>query len=131
MHDPMTVAFEILSPFREKPSVLFPHGYRAAVVTIWHKDPERDGSDDSCMRGRAFAWRGWRWHFWHWRFQVHFIQDLKRWLFSRCGGCRKRFSWGYAPVSHNWDSGGPRWFKREHYVYHHECEKQMGSPERN
>lgn len=43
MHDPMTVAFDIPSyKFRQRwPRV--PH-----LVTVWHVDPERDGSDDSC-----------------------------------------------------------------------------------
>jgi len=26
----------------------WPEGYRESFITIWHKDPERDGSDDSC-----------------------------------------------------------------------------------
>lgn len=41
MHDPMTVAFEIKSPFKQD-------GYRKTLVTIWHVDPEKDGTDDSC-----------------------------------------------------------------------------------
>lgn len=49
MHDPMTVAFEIRYPWRsEPPSKLWPKGYRSSFITIWHKDPERDGTDDSC-----------------------------------------------------------------------------------
>lgn len=58
MHDPLTVAFEIRSPFRDKPSQLCPKGYRPSLVTIWHCDPERDGSDDSCgwfIRGRHLS----------------------------------------------------------------------------
>jgi hypothetical protein len=54
MHDPMTVAFEIKSPFKRK-SKFFPEGYRNTLVTIWHVDPEKDGTDDSCgwfMRAR-------------------------------------------------------------------------------
>lgn len=50
MHDPMTIAFEIKSPFF-KWRVL-PNGYRYkernTLITIWHNDPESDGSDDSC-----------------------------------------------------------------------------------
>jgi len=83
MHDPMTVAFEIKSPFfRHKPwpkkarrdpnpfrlkrqweemapelkkdrSQSWPEGYRDSMFTIWHVDPERDGSDDSCGFGYA------------------------------------------------------------------------------
>lgn len=49
MHDPMTVAFEIKRPWRsEPPSKAWPKGYRKSFITIWHEDPERDGSDDSC-----------------------------------------------------------------------------------
>lgn len=48
MHDPMTVAFEIKRPWREPPSEFFREGYRPTWVTIWHVDPERGGSDDSC-----------------------------------------------------------------------------------
>lgn len=52
MHDPMTVAHEIhwpRMPWQER------NKYRTAILTIWHVDPERDGSDDSCgwfMRAR-------------------------------------------------------------------------------
>lgn len=49
MHDPLTVAFQIKYPWRSGPkSKLFPNGYRNDCITIWHKDPERGGSDDSC-----------------------------------------------------------------------------------
>lgn len=54
MHDPMTQAFEIKSPIK-RPSAFFKDGWREPLVTIWHVDPEKDGSDDSCgwfMRSR-------------------------------------------------------------------------------
>jgi hypothetical protein len=44
----MTVAHEIKAPWRDKPSKFWPDGYRQTLVTIWHRDPETDGSDDSC-----------------------------------------------------------------------------------
>jgi hypothetical protein len=51
MHDPKTVAFDIyLGPKKKKNGQ-----YRDSFITIWHKDPEKDGSDDSCgwfMRSR-------------------------------------------------------------------------------
>lgn len=37
MHDPKTVAFDIRWPFTDR-----------QMLTIWHVDPEKDGSDDSC-----------------------------------------------------------------------------------
>lgn len=44
MHDPMTVAFEIKNPLARRS----PGGYRPSLVTVWHVDPEADGSDDAC-----------------------------------------------------------------------------------
>lgn len=64
-----------------------------------------------------------RWHFWHWQIQVHPLQDFKRWAFSRCCRCGKRFTWGYAPTTNSWNSRGPRWFRGEPDVYHHECDR--------
>lgn len=81
MHDPMTVAHEIKFPwysdrpwpkkYRRDPSAwgrkqgwkkmtpvershrseMCPEGYRNTFITIWHVDPEKDGSDDSCGYG--------------------------------------------------------------------------------
>lgn len=245
MHDPMTVAHEIKSPFKSKPSRLWPEGYRNTLITIWHVDPEKDGTDDSCgwfkrprhgnhehfekikkefnydfdhtskyddgrpmylgwfhpcgdplfsplsialhffhraclihfdgnhvktwkfMRKHtydiiAFAenpvdsmintiqnkygakreerinslasmvygcilrwtqpwWRHPCWHIHHWKIQVHFIDHLKRFLFSRCCKCGKHFKWGYAPVTDSWNGTGPRWFRSERNVYHSDC----------
>jgi|CXWL01.1.fsa_nt_gi hypothetical protein len=48
MHDPSTVAFDIKNPFSRKE-------YPDTLITIWHCDPEKDGTDDSCgwfMRAR-------------------------------------------------------------------------------
>lgn len=41
MHSPETVAFEIKNPFSRAK-------YPDSIITIWHNDPETDGSDDSC-----------------------------------------------------------------------------------
>jgi hypothetical protein len=110
MHDPMTVAFDIRYPWLGKPCKLFPDGYRDTFITIWHVDPEKDGDESSCWRDHHFRWTGWRWHFWHWKIQIHPLQNLKRWLFSRCAGCGKGFSWGYCPV-----------LTGEDRLFHHEC----------
>lgn len=241
MHDPMTVAFDIKYPWRGKPDKFNQKGRRDTFITIWHRDPERGGSDDSCgwfaprltkeqvrrlrilasdeaenpyfLRCKAKEWRGtrteaeslyrglvlcvagyiglrvtfteaaqmaverihqpgyidgakvlcflpgyhsnfdedapsdredvifgtacgiarellrarrwWfrhpRWHVWHWRIQVHPTQAFKRWVFSRCDACGKRFPYGYSPVSTSWNGTGPRWFRSESRVYHHNC----------
>lgn len=44
MHDPMTVAHEIYLGRKKKKN----GHYRSPLITIWHVDPEKDGSDDSC-----------------------------------------------------------------------------------
>lgn len=44
MYDPMTVAFEIYLGAKKKKN----GNYRSRLITIWHIDPEKDGTDDSC-----------------------------------------------------------------------------------
>lgn len=239
MHDPMTLAFSIKRPWPHRFKLGRSRPYWPSIVDIWHVDPERDGSDDSCgwsyvrvperirrelkfaagcearspwlLRDEAklpasvvdaerklahailyvahvckvrcsFAraerlagdlihnqvdnlrsslcflpgwhsnceadresdredaahrlyvtlarilltgarpwWRHPRWHFWHWRVRVLPIQAFKRWAWSRCGKCGGRFSWGYSPVTHQWNGKGPQWFAPEPGVYHSEC----------
>lgn len=239
MHDPMTVAFEIKNPFARGPD-------KPALVTVWHVDPERDGSDDSCgwfMRSRhgdqaildriarrfAFEWshgipKGWfdedgdpnyspqaitlgmfriaanevfghwsrradrflrrhlhdilhfaenncdsmytfiaqpygkdgrvpperrareaahiiypwiiradrpwhrhpRWHVHHWHLQIHPLQRLRRWLFSRCRHCGRRVGSGPV-VGYGWGSPPRRWFESfrgERDVAHPECDAE-------
>lgn len=50
MHDPMTVAFEIKYPWKhyKNPKYEWEKNYRESFITIWHVDPETDGTDDSC-----------------------------------------------------------------------------------
>lgn len=241
MHDPMTVAFDIKRPwpvYRSRP-VMGSRWYWPTLVTIWHVDPESDGSDDSCgwsrpkltksqissmdflagcearepwllvdrskrpqsaadveskLRGafiavasalrakvsvdEAHAWAmrllhnpvdnmrsslcflpGWhtnnerdtedgrrdcamsllcclakfilrerrpwyrhpKWHVWHWKIQIQPLLAFKRWAFSRCAGCQRRFRYDYSPVTGNWDGTGPLWFRSESGVYHSEC----------
>jgi hypothetical protein len=48
MHDPLTVAHQIPNYFKRARRLKSGYAYRNALVTIWHKDPETDGSDDSC-----------------------------------------------------------------------------------
>lgn len=62
-----------------------------------------------------------RWHIWHWRIQIHPLQAFKRWAFSRCQKCGKGFSWGYSPVSTQWEGTGPLWFRSEKYIEHSDC----------
>lgn len=236
MRDPMTVAHEIyglrglLRKWRRDRADKYDHrdpqfSYLSPLITIWHNDPETDGSDDSCgysyprcpkeLRERAekiaadewtymfgkyaykyqqpsafevvhalwsiFAWRlfkrrrltlremdeiaglasnpndnlrsvifdasqseeqakrlgalvlrcylrvhrKWyqrpKWHIHHWKIQIHGIQKFKRWAFSHCDGCSKRFTWGYSPTSIHWHGKGPQWFRGEQGVYHSDC----------
>lgn len=44
MHDPSSVAFDIKYPWRAYPD----SDYRESFITVWHEDPELDGTDDSC-----------------------------------------------------------------------------------
>lgn len=53
MHDPMTQAFVIPNPFTGQNVPWRKRRYYEPLITIWHVDPEADGSDDSC------DWHGW------------------------------------------------------------------------
>lgn len=51
MHDPLTQVFQIKYPWKKygkKGHSEWEKNYRDTFITIWHKDPEKDGSDDSC-----------------------------------------------------------------------------------
>lgn len=48
MFDPLTVAFEIKRPWPTKGNTLGGYKYYPTLIRIWHKDPCKDGSDDSC-----------------------------------------------------------------------------------
>lgn len=258
MHDPMTVAFEIKWPW-------WWMEYRPSFVTIWHVDPERDGSDDSCgwfirarhgnqqvldkivdrfefdwdrtftseskrtylcglfapngephysvqgvvlnlfflaagiifesdghtnwrkarrfvqshladimlfaenttdslydgitrkfeigcgekytkqrrdervrqLAGCIYAWilreqRPWwkhpRWHMHHWKIQVHPLVAFKRWAFSRCERCGRRFRWGESVCTNSWNGTGPKWFRSEPHVHHSDCAGKLSQP---
>lgn len=97
------------------------------AITIWHVEPRGRDALDVCggmrvnRRGKKVWRRSWRWHIHHWRIQVHYLGRLKRFLFERCKHCGRRFPWGYAPVSHQWDHDPAPWFKITAQSYHHEC----------
>lgn len=57
MHDPLTVAFEIRYPWaksRRTSKSGREFVYREPFLTVWHVDPETDGTDNSC------DWSGFR-----------------------------------------------------------------------
>lgn len=66
----------------------------------------------SYRRNRRRWWQHPRWHVRHWKIQIHFLQQLRRWLFDRCANCGGRFAWGYCPTG-EWSG------KR---VWHSDCQ---------
>lgn len=94
--------------------------YLPAVVTVWHRDPETDGTDSSCrnrVRARrqaaikdhrfiAAAWWDWWWkhydrfHVHHWQIQVDAAQQLRRWALTRCETCGGRQTRG-RPINYH------------------------------
>lgn len=75
----------------------------------------------SILRAHRPWYRHPRWHVHHWRIQVPMLQRLRRWLFTRCEVCGKRFGWGYAPLSRLWERPKARLFKGEEGLRHFEC----------
>lgn len=98
-------------------------------VFAYDKERSREENARNLFQVALTSWRRcrrpWyrhpRWHVWHWQVQIYAVGHLKRWLFSRCAECGRRFPYGYAPTSTCWDSPGPRWFRGEECVYHSEC----------
>ncbi len=66
-------------------------------------------------------WKHPRYHFWHYKVQIHPVQKIKRWLFTRCAICGKRFKYGESGVTSQWHSTGPMWFKSED-LRHMKCD---------
>lgn len=79
-----------------------------------------DGWEERVTGVWGYYSTGWHWHIRHWKVQIPLRQNWNRWRHSRCAKCGRRFTWGYAPVSHQWDGDGPS-RKGEKGVFHHEC----------
>lgn len=122
-----------------------------SVVTLWHRDPETDGTDSSCRnrvrerRQRAIkehrfiaaAVHDWwckhydLFHVHHWHLQLDFAQALRRRLFTRCATCGGR-STGRRVVNHHvvvdrdaernrGRTFRDRWFRGEVNLHHWDC----------
>jgi hypothetical protein len=73
-----------------------------------------------CYRRLHRPWyRHPKWHVHHWSIQVHSLVNVKRFLFSRCRYCGKRFKWKFKP-SGPFQATGPLWFRSEN-AWHPEC----------
>lgn len=136
MHDPMTVAFEIRSPWPKAAVfeteqaarkgirwqfdspfwVVAGRGlYFPSLITVWHHDPS--DYDDTTCRGKRR-----RWHIHHWRIRIRPLQTLRRRLLTRCAWCRGRDT-KTDPVnlSHQWDRPRGHWWQGEQGLFHRDC----------
>lgn len=116
--------FEILL-FAENPT----DSLRDSIVHKFGNDTRRDDR----IRGMASTIYGWilratqhwwqhpRWHIHHWKIQIHPLQDFKRWAFSRCATCGKRFKFGQSCWTNSWNGTGPLWFRSERDIHHDNC----------
>lgn len=103
--------------------------HRAADTPMWkvrlspwlHAHRQRDIPEDPAAGRPWISDSAWRWHIWHWRIQIPLLGKVKRALFERCIECGRRYPWGYAPISHQWDGPSARWFRVGKFNYHHEC----------
>jgi len=71
------------------------YGYILRDIRPWYKHP--------------------RWHVHHWSFQIHPLQEIKRYLFDRCAICKKGFKWN-ACVIGNWDGDK---------IWHSVCDEKL------
>lgn len=141
--DPLEIVGQINWPW---PTNVEGRSVSTPFITIWHVDPGVCDNDDSCYEGMRAYYSGrgevdgypgqldqmwwfnkalaWRLHFWHWRVQIHPLQNLKRWLSSRCDYCGEGFAWGEIPVTTHDDpyqNNQPGWLWSERDVFHSEC----------
>lgn len=106
---------------------LAPHDNLRASLVSNEEPTERLVRDFyiSICRNYLRAQRPWyrhpRWHIHHWHLRIDALQNLKRWLFSRCAGCGKKFRYGESPTTTQWNGKGPQWFVSESHTYHSEC----------
>lgn len=76
------------------------------------------------LRSERPWWKHPRWHVHHWNFQIHFLQTLRRRLFTRCQHCGRHFRWGESVAGTNWHDPSRRWFesfRSERDCYHLDC----------
>ncbi|MEU1478928.1 hypothetical protein [Streptomyces sp. NPDC005760] len=149
MHDPMTVAFEIRSPWPKRAVwmtgqaardgvrwraggafwVLAGHGlYFPSLITVWHREPGSRDSLTVCgkrVQRKDGTWRytrGWRWHIHHWRIQIPPLQLLRRRLLTRCAWCGGRSVKGdQVNISHQWNRARGHWWQGERGLFHQDC----------
>ena len=81
----------------------------------------RDMAEDRCAPMFEYKYWGLPLPCVGWSLQIHILQTFKRWAFSRCSRCGKRFAWGYSPTTNSWNGIGPRWFRSEPDVFHGDC----------
>lgn len=80
----------------------------------------------SCIYGYILRdtqkwWQHPRWHVHHWSLKIKPWMAFNRWAFTRCCKCGGRFKFGECPVTDNWNSQGPRFFRGETDKYHGAC----------
>lgn len=97
--------------------------YFPSLVTIWHVEPGGADSGEVCKHWVDGKHRNaWRYHVHHWHLQISPLQKLRRWIFERCELCGRRYPYGYAPISHQWDrQRDGHWWNITAGAYHHEC----------
>jgi hypothetical protein len=82
----------------------------------------------SLGRIRRPWWKHPRFHFHHFRINVLPLMRIKRFLFTRCEQCGKRFAYGESPVSNQWDREKVGWFKGETGLFHMNCDRVNYKP---
>lgn len=107
--------------------------YWPPMIVVWHREPGGHDSGEICKHHTRAGWNEtkgvwivkvsnrWRWHMHHWRIQVPFLGNIRRFFFERCIECGRRYPWGYATFSHQWDEPRGKWFRITHRAYHYEC----------
>jgi hypothetical protein len=103
MYDPMTVAHEIYLGSKQKKN----GHYRTPLVTIWHVDPEKDGTDDSCGYSRVKLTQDER------EYIKNVAKEQFRQLYARREALREEKSYAY--ICYNQDIYGAIYWLWRHF----------------
>lgn len=145
MHDPEVVAWEIRSPIPRRPRAPLRKNpprwklrgafkyvaghelYFPSLLTVWHREPGGRDVGDVCPHwyrdgDKLIHTQAWKWHVHHWRITCPPLQELRRWLLTRCQWCGGPSRRGdRVDVSYQWDVPKVPWWRGRHGLYHSDC----------
>lgn len=104
--------------------------YWPSIITVWHVEPGGHDALSVCQSrhfslrtGKWYYSKSWKYHFWHWKIQVHSIQNLRRYLLTRCEVCGGKSRKGHVVnFSNSWNNPKTHFWQGELGLRHGDCD---------